>query len=320
MMREVSLSNPYIQVLSKSLGNPKIAPNNQVRFNSPFTPVGKKKDIKRHLYVSVEKKKFFCFRTSTGGSLSYLFAILGEEYTDDPDLPVENISELRHRANRLLMERKFIPPRVGLPEEYRSIRIGSVVHSYLLNRGITNDDILYYKIGEGCDEYSGWAIIPSFDQNNNCEYWVARSTDKDSWGRRYDNPQSSKKYHVPFLQSSLRESGDNSFILCEGVFSAIAAGRTAAASLGKFVSDTQISVIQSSGAKLVRLCLDGDAWKETLDVADRLLARGLYTTIIPMPIKEDPSDMGRVRFYEHVRQYERFVTREELLRMKLEAI
>jgi hypothetical protein len=293
--------------------------NGEVRFNSPFTPNGKGRDNKFHLYVQPDQKRFFDFRSSTGGSLSYLFAIIGEEFTDDPDLPLSSIDELKKRAYALTSEYKFDIPRADLPCEYRPVYRGGPVYNYLTERGISEEDIAYYRMGEGTGLYHGWAIIPSYDQFGRCEYWVARNTDKEC-ERRYDNPQSARKYHVAFLNNALKESGDGSIILCEGVFSAIVAGRSACASLGKFVTNNQISAMEVAGVRMARLCLDGDAWKETKELASRLLRRGVYVTIIRMPVEADPADMGREAFYRHLSGNEFRVGELDLLKMRAEAL
>lgn len=302
------------------LGKPKPAPNNQVRFCSPFIPKGKKRDSKHHLYVNVDKGVYFCFRTTSSGSLSYLFTTLGLPFTDEPDLPLTPLAELKKRVYSLTSEETFVKPRAGLPEEYRPLRRGSMAHRYLLSRGLTEDDIEFYRIGEGCDNYHGWVIIPSFDVYGRCEYWVARNTDPDAWGSKYDNPHAARKYHVSFLNQALSSSEDKSIILCEGVFSAIIAGRTAVASFGKFVSNTQFTAMEIAGVKTLRVCLDGDAWKETLDVAKRALGRGMAVTIIPLPLKEDPADMGRAVFFDHLAKHEFPVTETSLMKLRLESV
>ncbi len=159
-MREVSLSHPHIVALRKVLGATKVAPNSQVRFNSPFIPRGKSRDTKFRLYVNPKVQKYFCFRTSNGGSLSYLFMVLGEPFSDDPDLPVSPLFYLKKRAYDLTSEKRFVKPVANLPEEYEKIRKPGRVYNYLLRRGLTDDDIDYYKIGEGSDDYDGGQSFP----------------------------------------------------------------------------------------------------------------------------------------------------------------
>jgi len=249
-----------------------------------------------------------------------LFAQIGAEYTDDPDLPIDKIIDLKKRAFSLTSYEEFKIPKAKLPDEYHPVMKGSLVHQYLLCRGLTDDDIEFYQIGEGTEFYGGWAIIPSFDRLGKCEHWVARNTDPDWDGRKYDNPQAARKYHIPFLRKALESSKDGSVILCEGVFSAIVAGRSACATLGKFVSNNQIAALERASVRLVRICLDGDAKKEALKLAQKLLDRSFEVTLIDMPIDLDPADMGRGAFYDHLSSNERIITGTDLLRIRLERV
>lgn len=314
-MRRSNLNHPYIRALARRLGKPTENNSGEIRFNSPFVS-GRNRDFSGHLYVNPLKKKFICFKTSTGGSLSYLFALLGEDYSNDPNVPVSSFDEWRSRISSLTVDEKFSIPCSEFPSESIPVVHGSYVYSYLIGRGMTNDDILYYGIREGTREYLSWAIIPSLTESGSCDYWVARRITNDEYGPKYNNPESSRKYHVMFLDRAVKE-GNGEIILCEGVFSAIMAGRSSAASLGKFVTNHQIARIEASGVKLVRLCLDGDAWKETIGLSGRLLKRGISVTIIPMPLNKDPADMGRLAFYDHISKNEFRVTDTDLIKLRI---
>ena len=312
--------DPYLQVLQRHLGRPIPGGSSEIRFNSPFSPDDKSPDRKHHLYVNLDRKKFFDFRSSISGSLSYLFQLLGEEYTRDPEISSVPIPELRKRVDSLqFQQEKWTVPRSPLPPS-EPVRTGSSVHQYLVGRGITDGDIQFWKMRQGLEEYLGWVIIPSYDSFNRVDYWVARRTyEGPRWEPKYSNPTAARKYHVAFLSQAV-ENGKGDVILCEGVFSAIVAGRSACASLGKFVTNNQISLLQRSGVKTVRIALDGDAPKETLDTASRCLRMGIDTTIIPLPVDQDPADMGRAAFYNYVSQWEYAVTETTLFRLRMEKI
>jgi hypothetical protein len=319
METRASLHNPYIQVLSARLGECKLGGSGEVRFNSPFTPPGKDDDRKFHLYVNPSKRTFFDFRSGTSGSLSYLFRLLGEDYLAEPTPPPpDDIDVLKERL-AALSPPPWKTPRANLPEWYHQITPGGRVHNYLLGRGVNDSDIEFYKLGEGLDFYDGWVVIPSFDQYRRCDYWVARRTYEGGSRAKYDNPEVERKYHVAFLHNAVVE-GDGAVILCEGVFSAIVAGRSACASLGKFVTNTQLALMLQSGVKTIRLALDGDALKETLDTAGRALRMGFTVTIIPLPVEQDPADMGRAAFFDLIRREERLVDVPDLMRTRVETL
>lgn len=318
---DLPASDPHFQILQERLGPATHTSGDEVRFNSPMVPEGKDADRKHHLYVNFRKGKFFDFRTSSSGSLSYLFRLIGEDYSPDQEaLSSPEPEDLHSRVSRLHYDSTpWSVPRAQLPA-CTSIAPGGEVHLYLAGRGITDEDIHFWKLKEGEDEYKGWVVIPSYDRYGRVDYWVARRTyEGQKWEPRYYNPRAERKYHVCFLQQAM-EQGKGDVILCEGVFSAIVAGRSACASLGKYITSHQLRLLKSAGVRTVRLALDGDAWKETIDTAGRCLRIGLDVTIIPMPLDLDPADMGRETFYACVRDREFAVTESALFRLRLEAL
>ena len=90
--------------------------------------------------------------------------------------------------------------------------------NYLRKRGINSADILKWKIGYCEDgEYRNRIIIPSFNRDGNCNYFVARAWTKD-W-LKYKNPPASK--NVVF--NELMINWDEPIVLVEGIFDAIIA-------------------------------------------------------------------------------------------------
>ena len=86
---------------------------------------------------------------------------------------------------------------VQLPEEFISLcsdkipATGMYAYRYLHSRGITKADILKWKIGYCFSgEYRNRVVIPSFDDDGDCSYFIARSYTGDSY--KYKNPRSSK--------------------------------------------------------------------------------------------------------------------------------
>lgn len=313
----VSTTNANYQKLLARLGQPLPGGGGELRYNSPFTAQFKKHagqvDTKHHLYVNFESKKFICYKSGIAGSLTYLFVLLGEVF--DESMPeVVDWDEFKRRVQSV-GEAKQIP-RADLPEWYAPVVWGGPVHKYLQKRGVTDDDVNYYRIGQGVGEFTGWVIVPSFDVDGKCEYWVSRRI-KEGRGPKYRNPGSERRFHVGFLYNALQYT--RTVIVCEGVFSALAAGRDAVASFGKYVADTQLAKMQKAGVTGVILALDGDAWKETVDTARRCYRMGFATWILPMPVEYDPSDMGRASFREYLGKWCFPVNNEvDLLKLRMD--
>jgi DNA primase len=116
-------------------------------------------------------------------------------------------------------------PKLELPEEFISLcpdkipATGLYAMKYLQNRGVTKADILKWKIGF-CfgGEYRNRIIIPSFDNEGDVSYFIARSYSGDSY--KYKNPRSSKD--ITF--NELYVDWNKDLILVEGVFDALVAG------------------------------------------------------------------------------------------------
>ena len=118
-----------------------------------------------------------------------------------------------------------VKQKLELPEEFRSLATenlpatGLYAHRYLKKRGLSEADILKWKIGycfEG--EYRNRIIIPSFDEDGDCSYFIARSYSGDSY--KYKNPRASKD----IVFNELYIDWNKDLVLVEGVFDALVAG------------------------------------------------------------------------------------------------
>ncbi len=115
--------------------------------------------------------------------------------------------------------------KVEFPQAYISLThekipaTGTRAYNYLQSRGITKADILKWKIGycfEG--EYRNRIIIPSFNEDGDCSYFIARSYTGDSY--KYKNPRASKD----IVFNDLFIDWNSDLVLVEGVFDALVAG------------------------------------------------------------------------------------------------
>ena len=131
------------------------------------------------------------------------------------------------RFAELFMEpiRRENKTKVEIPKEFVTLTnnqapaTGLYAIKYLLKRGVTKADILKWKIGycfEG--EYRNRIIIPSFDEDGDCNYFIARSYIGDSY--KYKNPRASKD----IVFNDLFIDWNSDLVLVEGVFDALVAG------------------------------------------------------------------------------------------------
>lgn len=187
------------------------------------------KHHKKKLSVNVTKDKFKCWICDyRGNSIGRLIRRWGNfsQQQDWSDLTSDfniNAFENLFGAEDEIEEKQVIE----LPKEFQALAtlngsVGSLpAKKYLRSRGITFQDMLTWKIGYcSFGEYKGRIIIPSFDDDGNVNYFIARTYDSD-W-RKYMNPSVSK--NIIFNELYVDWSSDLSIV--EGAFDAIIAGNS----------------------------------------------------------------------------------------------
>ena len=189
--------------------------------------------------------------------------------------------------------------KVALPETFVSLTseaipaTGARAHKYLESRGITKADILKWKIGycfEG--EYRNRIIIPSFDEDGDCSYFIARSYNGDSY--KYKNPRASKD----IVFNELFIDWNTDLILVEGVFDALVAGN-AVPILGSTLrsgSDLLRKIVWNDTP--IYVALDPDAAKKERRIIKMLLEYDIELYKVDVSGYEDVGSMPKDIFVE----------------------
>jgi hypothetical protein len=194
---------------------------------------------------------------------------------------------------------------IELPKEFISLCNKDLpMHSteplrYLSSRGLTRLDILKWKIGY-CKEgrYAGRILIPSFDMDGDCNYFIARSYVGHSY--RYLNPPADRD----LVFNELMVDWDEPIILVEGVFDAIAAGQNAIPILGSTLrEDSRLFQAVALHDTPVYMALDYDAEKKAEWVIKSLLRYNIEVFKIPID-EADVGEMGNEEFQERMTQAE----------------
>ena len=163
---------------------------------------------------------------------------------------------------------------------------------YLYERGLTQKEILMWKIGY-CPEgrYGGRIIVPSFNNSGNLNYFIARSY--VGHRMKYLNPPISK--NVVF--NELFVDWDEPVILVEGLFDAITAGQNAIPILGSTLREEsklfQAIVLNDSP---VYLALDEDAKKKQTHMIRSLFKYDVDVRVIDTSNVEDVGSMTKKQF------------------------
>jgi len=206
---------------------------------------------------------------------------------------------------------------VELPKEFQALYTASTtsiiankVRKYLYRRGFTDRDFLKYNIGYCTSgEYTGRVIIPSYNENNQLNFFVGR-TYEDAY-HKYRNPECSKD--IIGFENLINWS--QPIILVEGVFDAIAVKRNAIPILGKTLTKSLLRKLVDSKVEDIYIALDNDAFKKALEYTEKFLNMGKRVYLVDMEDK-DPSEMGFENFTHHIQQAEE-MNLGKLLRYKL---
>jgi DNA primase len=146
-------------------------------------------------------------------------------------------------------------------------------------------------------EFNDRIIIPSYDQNNQLNFYVARAFNRSY--AKYKNPEVSKDIIV--FENLI--NWNQPIIICEGVFDAMAIRRNAVPILGKNISKSLLKKIVTSKVKEIYIALDRDALKKAVKFCEQFISMGKKVYLVDMEEK-DPSEMGFQSFTNHIQEAE----------------
>ena len=285
-----------LDLLEEVLGDPKKTNNSthQYSYNCPVCDAGRGKG---NFEVNLDKSVYHCWSCGdtegTHGPLGKLFDTYGNKKQKKLYLLVRP-EEVKVRQKK---EKKLV-----LPEGYTKFKDSNPIYpvyrqamSYLNSRGITEEIIEKYQIGF-CDkgECVGRIIVPSYDQNNKLNYYIARS-----WGNtklKYKNPQVEKS-NIIFNEHLI--NWDEDIYIVEGVFDAFFLPNPIPL-LGKHLSEHLFASLYTKSKKNIIICLDGDAWDNSTRLYKELNGGDLYNRIkvVKLPVDQDVCDLrGNINDY-----------------------
>jgi DNA primase len=183
-----------------------------------------------------------------------------------------------------------------LPSEFKSLLtkpksinpIYNQAIGYLKKRGISMDEVSKYNIGY-CEDglYGGRIIIPSYNEDNELNYFIARTFYEDV-GMKYKNPPVSRDVIVFDNQIDWSEP----ITLVEGVFDSFAVKRNAIPMLSKFLLSTLKTKILEKGVKEINILMDSDAVEDSTKHTEYFIKNGITVKNIIPQGESDAADMG----------------------------
>ena len=274
-----------ITLLESVLGRGKINSNDNVAFHCPFCHHNKKK-----MEVNIVSQYWHCWVCNARGrKLPILFRKLNVQRDKIAKL-VGLLDDVEYKPTKTTTNTEVLQ----LPEGFKPLWVLNKsapefrnAIAYLFRRGVTLSDIFKYRIGY-CDKgpYHGKIVIPSYDGNGSLNYFVSRAYYEDD-KYKHKNPPTSKDV-VGF---ELHINWDMPIVLVEGAFDAITIKRNAIPLFGKTISNTLKRRIVENGVKDIYICLDEDARKQALEVAEYFIGNGINVYFVDLTSK-DPSDLG----------------------------
>ena len=213
------------------------------------------------------------------------------------DTAVEILRHVR-KGEKVYYEENYV---VKLPDEFQPLFsashqsvIANKLRKYLYGRGLSEVDFIRYNIGyctEG--EYQGRLIIPSYDENNQLNYFVGRTYENSFI--KYKNPPASRD--VIIFENTI--NWNKPIVLVEGTFDAMAVRRNAVPILGKNIAPKLLKKIVSSKLEDIYIALDKDALKRAISFSEKFLNMGKKVYLVELDDK-DPSEMGFEAFTKHI--------------------
>ena len=194
------------------------------------------------------------------------------------------------------------PTIVTLPKEYKPLYIedGSIqqLHAlkFLMERGLTEQDILKYNIGY-CESglFSNRVIIPSYDENGQLNFFVGRDI--------YDSPMKYKNSSTTkdVVGFELFVNWDEPIVLCEGPFDAIAIRRNCIPLFGKQILKSLKRKIIQKKVSQIYISLDQDAISDSLKMVEEFMNHNIDVYFVKLTEK-DPSDLGFRKMVDVIKQ------------------
>jgi len=220
--------------------------------------------------------------------------------------------QLEARVDYSILETLFDFPKedkqvAELPKEFISLAnkeippTGFQARKYLKERGLAKKDIIWWKMGYcSSGEYENRVIVPSFNEDGDVDYFIARSYTGDY--SKYKNPPVGRD--IVFNDLFIDWTSD--VILVEGVFDAIKAGRNAVPMLGSTLRE-ESKLFQKivKNDTPVYIALDPDAENKSLEIIKKLLTYDVELYMIEVSPYADVGEMTAERFIDRKKKAKR---------------
>jgi DNA primase len=298
---------PIVDILIEILGKYRMhsSDKGQISFDCPVCSYDIKSldhgDGKGNLEVNYKDEVFKCWSCAesheTHGSLYRLIKKFGtlKQLKRYEILKPDDVRVIEATKKEIKMPQEFIPLN-NVSDGFKMTHYYKQAKNYLNKRNVDDKIIRKYNIGF-CYEgpYANRIIIPSYDQERELNYFIARSY-LERTKMKYKNPEVEKE---TIIWNECLVDWSKRIYLVEGAFDSIFLPNSIAM-LGKYISDKLFNKIYENGNE-VTIVLDGDAWNDTEKLFHKMNCGKLFGKIyvIKLPKDKDIADLqGKLDEYK----------------------
>ena len=281
------------------------------------------KHHKKKLSVNIEKNKFKCWICDyRGNNVRRLVRRHGSFHEQQEWAKIDDTVEISTFEDIFLQEEEIeiTEQTVELPDEFKTLCSNNLslatkpILRFLFERGVTRRDILKWKIGYcPTGEYKERVLVPSFNENGDVNYFVARSYGND-W-MKYKNPPASRN----IVFNELYVDYDDDLTIVEGVFDAIVAGNAVPILGSSLKEDSKLIKKVVEHDTPVYIALDPDVETKAMRLIKKLLTFDIEVYKIDITPYDDVGEMTR-REFENRKANAKLMTPESFLEQAISSI
>jgi DNA primase len=293
-----------IELLEEFLGEPRKHYSNkgQISFDCPncSSMKGVDYDGKGNLEINYDMGVYNCWSCSetheTKGKIYNLF----KEYADNSILKKFVSGKFKFTGDYYnSIEKPIQKETFELPKEYLSLhnlqkyKDFSNAFNYLYSRNISDEIIQKYKIGFCLDGlYQNRVVIPSYNIDNELNYFVTRAISPKVKKFKYLNPEIDKT-QIIFNENLI--NWEKPIFLVEGAFDHIVVPNSIPL-LGKKMYDKLFNDLYFKAKNYIIIALDSDAYGDCVKIYNKLDAGALRNKILinKMPQDHDISSFNQI--------------------------
>ena len=259
------------------------------------------KHHKKKLSVNLDKNKFKCWVCEfRGNNVRRLVRRFGSFREQQEWAKIDDTVEIASFDDVFSTEQEIdikVEQVIDLPENFKTLCSRNLslatkpIFRFLHERGVSKQDILKWKMGYcPSGDYKERVIIPSFNEDGNVNYFIARTYGSD-W-MKYKNPPASRD----IVFNELYVDFDSDLVIVEGVFDAIVAGNAVPILGSSLREDSKLLKKVVEHDTPVYIALDPDVEAKAMRLIKKMLTLDIEVYKIDIAPYADVGEMTKKQF------------------------